>query len=120
MIYMSSEDAALLIATMLHRSGKTRARISDQTLKVISKRKRLKTAFRTEVVEWAEEFGVIMYPLDRGGYGLLSASSMEGAPPLRSGAYISAELSAYKKTGTIDHNALYVELGFEVEEEDDD
>ncbi len=120
MIYMSAEDAALLIATMLHRSGKTRARMSDQTLKVISKRKRLKTAFRKEVVDWAEEFGVILYPLDRGGYGLLSASSLEGATPLRSGAHIKAELAAFKKNGTIDHNALYAELGFEVEEEEDE
>ncbi len=119
MIYMSSEDAALLIAALLHRSGKTRARISDQTLKVISKRKRLKTAFRSEVVEWAEEFGVVMYPLDRGGYGLLSASSLEGATPLRSNQYISSELRDFRKNGAIDRDAIYAELGFEVEEDED-
>jgi hypothetical protein len=119
MSYMKAEDVALLVAVLLHRAGKTRARISDLTLRTISKRTVLKTAFRTQVVEWAEEFGVIMYPLVRGGYGLLAASSLEGAKPLRSGAFIKPELDHFKAYGAVDQDALYRELGLEVEEAED-
>lgn len=119
MAYQSSEGTALLIATMLHRSERTRARISDQTLRVVSRRSTLRVAFRTEVVEWAEEFGVIMYPLERGGYGLLKATSLEGAPPLRSNQLIAAELRAFRTTQVLDQDALYTELGLQEEEAED-
>jgi hypothetical protein len=120
MAYMSASDTALLLATMLHRSERTRARISDQTLRVVSRRTTLKAAFRTSVVEWAAEFGLIMYPLEqRGGYGLLKATSLEGAPPLRSGQLIRDELRTFRTTSTIDQEALYAELGLQEEEAED-
>ncbi len=120
MAYMSAESTALLLATMLHRSERTRGRISDQTLRVVSRRTTLRTAFRTEVVEWAEEYGLIMYPLEtRGGYGLLKASSLEGAHPLRSGQLIREELRQFKENGSFDHDVLYTELGLQEEEAED-
>ncbi|MBB3521012.1 MULTISPECIES: hypothetical protein [Rhizobium] len=120
MAYMSSADTALLLATMLHRSERTRARISDQTLKTVSRRTTLKAAFRTSVVEWAAEFGLLMYPLEqRGGYGLLKATTLEGATPLRAGQLVSAEMRAFRTTGSIDQDALYTELGLQEEEAED-
>jgi hypothetical protein len=120
MAYLSSEQTALLLSTMLHRSERTRARISDQTLRAVSRRTTLRVAFRTEVVEWAEEFGVIMYPLvERGGYGLLKASSLEGANPLRAGQLIGAEMRQFRTQGTLDYDALYEELGLQEVDADD-
>ncbi|WHS94234.1 hypothetical protein VPK21_004355 [Sinorhizobium kummerowiae] len=113
---LNTEDTALLLAVMLRRSGKTRGRISDITLKTISKRKHLRAAFRNGVADWTAEFGVQMYPLERGGYGLLAASSLEGAPVLKAAELLKKELAAFKKTGTLKHDALYEELGLEVDE----
>lgn len=116
---VTAEDTAMLLALMLTRSGKTRGRISDRTLRVISRRKQLRDAFRSSVVEWAPEYGFQMHPLERGGYGLLASKTLEGAPPLTAASLIKEEMTTFKRSGTFDYETLYEELGVQFDESDE-
>ena len=89
--YRRSETVALLLAAMLHRSGKTRGRISEKTLKLVARRTNLRGAFETEVSDWLNSYNVWLLPLDRGGWALVAKSALEGAPPLTAVNYIKPE-----------------------------
>lgn len=74
------EKTALLIAVMLRRSGEKRARMSEKTLRLVSGRKKLRTAFVYSVMEVLQrDIGICMTELDLGGYGLMYVKSLEAA-----------------------------------------
>ena len=70
-----------------------------------------------DAICWAEEFGVVMFPLERGGFALLSSSALEGAPTILGRDFIRAETDAFKTRGSFDKPAIYAELGFEMAED---
>lgn len=119
MKYPTADTVALLLAVLLHRSGKSRARISEKTLKNLSGRTRcLRDAFIAEVQGWAEEYGVIMVRLQRGGFALMSIEALEGAPAVMAKTFLADE-HAQLKQGSLDTEALLEELGFGEESEDE-
>ncbi len=109
--YRRSETVALLLAVMLHRSGKTRGRVSEKTLKLVARRTNLRGAFETEVGDWLNSYEVWFLPLERGGWALVAKSALEGAPPLTAVNYIRDELKALND-GTFDETDIVDELGF--------
>lgn len=111
--YRRSETVALLLAVMLLRSGKTRGRVSEKTLKLVARRTNLRGAFETEVRDWLNSYNVWFLPLDRGGWALVAKSALEGAPPLTAVNYIKAELRALNDN-TFDEADVVEELGFNV------
>ncbi|WP_031251342.1 hypothetical protein [Mesorhizobium sp. LSHC412B00] len=106
---------ASLFALMMQRYGKTRARISNVTLKSVSRRSMLRAKFLSDVRSELEEWGYLIVPLDRGGFGLLSSASLEGAPPITAKGLIPEELAALKKND-LNEDAVWAELAAEVEE----
>lgn len=115
--YRRSETVALLLAAMLHRSGKARGRISEKTLKLVARRTNLRGAFETEVSDWLNSYNVWFLPLDRGGWPFVTKSALEGAPPLMAVNYIRAELQALNRNpDAFDETPLVEELGFTVSE----
>jgi hypothetical protein len=115
-MYETAQDTALLLAAMLHRSRKTRGRISEKTIKFISQRERLKGAFVTDLRGQLEELGVMMVPLDRGGFALVALSALEGAPSLLARDYIANEVKSLRRA-KLDQKVLWAELGLGQESE---
>jgi hypothetical protein len=115
-MYQTAQDVALLIALMLRRTGKPRGRISEVTIKTVSRRLRLRGAFLEELRGQLEDIGIMMVPLDRGGFGLLALSALEGAPSILARDHIAAEVNDLRR-GNIDREAIWRELGFEDEAE---
>ena len=73
---------AARIAVIFKRHGKTRARISDKTLRIISGRSTIREAFLSMLRSELEEFGICAIQLDRGGFALVSISALDGAPSI--------------------------------------
>jgi hypothetical protein len=80
--YVKSLRVAMLLAVMLKRSGKTRARVSEKTIRILARRQVLRESFISEVKGDLEELDVIAVRLARGGFGLVAISALEGAPSL--------------------------------------
>lgn len=115
---ISASDTALLLALLLSRSGQKRARISDKTMRKLSKRKKLRSVFIREVTEKFADLGGILIELNRGGYGVIMSSTLEGAPAVKAGDHISKEI-ANAFAGTLKRGAIESELGLNAEEEDE-
>ncbi len=115
MPYREPETVAILIAAMLRRSGRTRGRISDKTLKLIAERKNLRGAFEAQLINWLNYYDVWLVPLDRGGWALVAKSALEGAPPLTAANHLGDVLRALRR-GAFDPTDLIRELGFNVDE----
>lgn len=73
---------ALLLAVLLKRSGKTRGRLSEKTLRLLSGRTTLRERLIENVQGALDDLGVMMVRLERGGFALVAYSALEGAPPL--------------------------------------
>jgi hypothetical protein len=73
---------AARIAVLFKRHGKTRARISDKTLRIISGRSTIRDAFLSKLRSELEELGICAIQIDRGGFALVSISALDGAPPI--------------------------------------
>lgn len=78
---------ALRLAVMLKRSGKARARISEKTLRIVSRRTFLRDAFVVELRGILEELGIVLVRIPRGGFVLITIASLEGAPPITARAH---------------------------------
>lgn len=104
---------------MLKRSGKSRARISEKTLRLISQRpKQLRLAFLLVLRSGLEELDVVLVPLDRGGFGLISLSALDGAPTIKAADLLADHLPGLKK-GKADEDKLWAELALEEDDNDE-
>jgi hypothetical protein len=79
--YPSVETVALRLAVLLKRTEKTRARLSEKTLRILSGRTTLRDSFIVSIRNALEDFGVVSVRLERGGFALIATSALEGAPP---------------------------------------
>lgn len=114
----SYDETATLLALLLHRFGKTRCRVSKKTFEVISQRARLHRSFIELVRVGLEDLGVVLFDLERGGFALVAASALEGAPPASS-KLITADLMQLR-TGKMTFEDILTELGFDDEDEEND
>lgn len=85
------ERVAYLLALMLKRSNKTKGRLSEKTLRIVSGRQRLRGAFHMNLYENLANLGLEIVELDRGGYALFHRSILEGVPVLTAKNLISRE-----------------------------
>jgi len=117
MPYPTPAAVALAIAIMFKRSGKSRARITEKTFRLIAKRRfRLHESFMSNFRSGIEDLDVIAIPLDRRGFGLIPRSALEGAPLIKAADLLERELPNIKK-GQIDEAALWSELDSEETED---
>jgi hypothetical protein len=104
---------------MLKRSGQARARVSEATIRRISQRRHIRAAFVGILLQHLSDLGLNMSELDRGGYGLIRASVLEGAPPVTAKKYIKDVLSKLEED-KIDFDMVRRELEDDVATEQDD
>lgn len=109
---------AALLALLLKRSGKTRARVSATTIKYVAHRSKLRVAFLTQLAEDLTEFGVHFVETSR-GYALIAADALDGAPAIKAKDFIWNETKAARK-GDDNYEAIAKELSSEEEQEDEE
>jgi hypothetical protein len=102
---------------MLLRSQKTRGWISERTLERIARRKNVRGAVESQLSGWLDYYGVCSVSLDRGGWGLLAKSALEGAQTLT--ADLLKKLTDWR-SGTFDPSPMITELGYGTDETGDD
>lgn len=112
-------ETALLLALLLLRSDKPRARVSELTVKKLSNRSILRDAFLGYLKSELEEFNVVMARLKRGGFALVDISSLEGAPAIVAKAVLQETLQGLK-SGEVSMTDIEDELGIDPAPVDDD
>lgn len=117
-MYPPAKQVALVMAVMIKRAEKTRARVSERTVKTLAGRNTLRDAFVFELRQSLEDFGVLLVRLDRGGFALVAISALEGAPTVLAKELVSAERKGLQ-AGTLDEQALLRELGLSGDYEQD-
>lgn len=110
--YPSIDTVALRLAVLLKRSEKTRARVSEKTLRILSGRSILRDSFVIDVRNALEDLSVVSVRLDRGGFALIATSALEGAPP----ALVKKLMSEFKD---LSDEQLWNELGLPDNEVDE-
>jgi hypothetical protein len=122
--YKEPWQVAALIAEMMRRSERTRARLSEITLKGLAGRKKLETSIRSQIHSDALDYGYLMYRLDpRGatsGTVVLALSSLHAAKPLKANALFDEDELRVIKDGSFDFAELHDQLLGEDDEKSDD
>ena len=113
------EETALLIALLLKRSDQKRARISVSTIRRLSKRKHIRGAFIEMLDKHLDSLGVILVEIDRGGFGLIPSSVLDGAPAITAKKYLSADLGKLKG-GKLSFDSIREELDEDIGLDEDD
>ena len=96
----STERTAVLVATLLKRSGQRRARISENTIRVLSKRRTLRDSFKERLRAELDDIGIHLVQLGRGGFGIIPIDALDGAPAITAKKYMADELGNSKKAMT--------------------
>lgn len=108
------EEAAVILAVILKRSGLVEARISDQTIRLISGRKRLEGSFRQNLKDELAEYGLEIIRFDGGDQALIRVSALEAAHTITAGKTLSSEEMDMMRAGEpIDLKQFLNELGEE-------
>lgn len=97
----TAEETALLVALLLKRSEKNRARISRQTVLRLSKRSIIRTAFLNMLKNHLDDLGIILIELERGGYGIIPSTALEGAPAITAKRYMDDKVNGRIRFGAI-------------------
>lgn len=108
------EETALLLHRLLSRSEQKRARVSNATIRRLSNRRHLRAAFINLLDAYLEDMGLILLELERGGYGMMYASTLEGAVPITAKKYLKDDLPRLGKNGD---QGLFDEIREDVEAE---
>ena len=79
MLYRTPQETATGIAFLLKRSNLTRARVSEKTIRIMAKRKRLRSAFIVAVTSSLTDFGWSVCEIESGGFGAIQTKALEAA-----------------------------------------
>ena len=78
----SVRQTAILLAVILNRSEQTRARLSGKSIKVLGRRKNLRSAFVVSLTEALLDYDWVLCELGSGAFGAIAAKTLEAAKPV--------------------------------------
>lgn len=108
------EETAVILAVIFKRSGLEEARISDQTIRMVSGRKRLEGSFRQNLKDELAEYGLEIVRFDAGDQALIRVSALEAAYTVTAAKTLNAEeLETIRAGEPIDVKPFQSELGEE-------
>jgi hypothetical protein len=120
-MYPTAYETACILAVILKRSEQTRARVSTKTIKVISRRKNLRSVFVVDLItELADNFDWILFELSSGGYGAVQAQALEAAKAVTAAKWLRDEELKNLKRGKSNYSVYASELTSEQKSPDDD
>ena len=94
----TAEETAILVALLQKRARVKRARISEKTIRVLSKRRTLRTVFLDRLSKELDELGIHMVEIDRGGFGIIPIRALDGAPAILAKTFLSDDLKKLKRS----------------------
>ncbi|SRR6266404_1680331 len=92
-------ETALLIACLIIRARTRRARISEKTIRLLSRRRYLRSAFIGELSRELDYLGLHLVEIERGGFGIIFSSALHGAPAVTAQKYLMDVLKEIKREG---------------------
>jgi hypothetical protein len=112
---------AALIAELMKRSGQSRARLSDVTLKKLAGRVKLETSIREQIRLDCLDYGYLLHKLDgkgsTSGTAVIAISALHAAKPIKATSFFDDTEKKAISDGTFDFVRLHEEL---LGESDDD
>ena len=99
-------ETATLLAVILNRSTQTRARVSTITIKILAKRRLLRSAFILELSAELADLSWIFFELASGGFAAVQAKALEAAKPVTVRRFLTDEERGALNRGDIDCDAL--------------
>ena len=96
-MYRTAEQTAILIALLFKHANAKRARVSERTVRVLSKRKSLRTAFIEGLNRALDDLGLHIIELERGGFGLIPISALDGAQVILAKDHIAEQLKTIRQ-----------------------
>lgn len=112
----SARNTALLLAVILKRSGQKRARISAKTLRLLGRRKNLRSAFVIEIITALADYDWVLFELASGGYGAIEAKALEAAKSVTAVTWLDAD----ERSTLRENDELIPTLEEELEQDEDD
>ena len=120
-MYRTAEQTAVLVALVFKRSAAKRARVSERTIRVLSKRRSLRVAFIESLNRALDDLGVHMIELERGGFGLIPVSALDGAQAILARQFIADDLKALKlQEKTNNQDKIFTRFRAEILDGEDD
>lgn len=95
----SVQQAAILLAIILNRSGRSRARVSAKTIKFVGDRGHLRTAFLAQLTDILAEYSWTLSEIDSGGYAAIRTKALEAAKPVTAKRYLTDDERRALKNG---------------------
>jgi hypothetical protein len=122
--YKESWQVAALIAEMMKRSERTRARLSEIALKNLAGRVKLETSIRKQIYLDALDYGYLLYRLEgkgpTSGTVVLALSALHAAKPFKRNEVFDDDEWDAIRDGTFDFAGLHDSLLGGVDEDEDD
>ena len=116
MHHASAEQTAMVLAEIFRLSEQNRARVSERTLRWIGRRERLHYSFIESVIGSLSDYGLALFPLGSGGFGLIPTKSLEAAKPITAKRFLKpADRKAIRKGLPVEFPDLMV-----ADEDDED
>lgn len=116
----TARETAILLAVILKRSERSRARVSVKTIKLLAIRQNLRSAFVVEVVAELAEFGWILFEIASGGFGAIQAKTLEAAKSVTAKRLLTDDERRALRHDNIDWTVFEVELKPQQEDTIDD
>ncbi len=111
------EQTAVLIVLLVTKAGLSRARLSNQTILRLSKRRLLRSAFLGRLTAELDDFGYKLMEIEGGGFGIISIKALEGAKMITAKRYLQDELDQLRKCAKEeDEEEYFRKLKVELEE----
>jgi hypothetical protein len=108
----SVEETAVILAVIFKRSRLGEARMSDQTIRMVSGRKRLEGSFRQNLKDELGEYGLEIVRFDAGDQALIRVSALEAAGTVTATETLKPEeMEAIRAGDSLDLKQLLNELG---------
>lgn len=105
----TAEETALLLALLFKRSEQGQARLSVDTIRRLSRRRHIRSAFLEMLAKHLDDLGLILMEIDGGGFGLIASSALGGAVTITPKEYLGDDLDKLKR-GEIGFNDIRDEL----------
>ena len=112
---LTAYQTAILLALLFKRAQEKRARLSETTIKKLSGRVKLRSAFIREVQDALDDLGFAFVEIER-GYAILPMSALNGAPSITAKRFLP-EISSQISEGSLSDFARYEK---ELEPKDDE
>lgn len=113
----NAEQTAVLLASLLHRSEERRARVSERTVRILSRRRTLRDAFKDRLRAELDDLGIHLVQLERGGFGVIPITALDGARAITAKKYLPDELKKLRKGAD---EAFFEKLRNEITENNND